>query len=127
MFVPVFDERYFTVFCFSGLSYEELRNRQNYPTGVNNGPMQLAMFGEVFVAIFNYFSWTSISLLLDTGAMAPFFKLWPDALINLANRVDGHFIKLERQRFNSSSTIPYDDLLRQARKVSRGKSSMRFL
>ncbi|XP_055327408.1 atrial natriuretic peptide receptor 1-like [Paramacrobiotus metropolitanus] len=103
----------------SGLSYEQLRNRRNYPTTINNGPMQLAMFAEVFVNIFSYFSWTSIGVLLDTGAMAPFFKLWPTGLLNIVTQKKNSNITLYRFEFDSSKSVAYSDLLIEVKKVSR--------
>lgn len=106
---------------FSGASFEELRNRKNYPTGINNGPMPMPIFAEVLMSMFSYFSWTSITLLLDSGAKSPFYKAWSGALINLVAQMKARTVTLEIQTFNSSATMAYKALLSRARKVSRGK------
>ncbi|OQV20751.1 hypothetical protein BV898_05329 [Hypsibius exemplaris] len=108
--------QYYSANCkvnFSGPT-SDLRDRQFYPTSVNNGPMQMSMFAEVFLEVFDHFGWYSVALVMDRGTPAPFFRMWTEALNGQLNSrlARGHSkLTLHQFGFDSRGVVDYSGIL----------------
>lgn len=89
-------------FCRS-LTIDGLQNRQRYPTMISTAPVQMQAYPEVLFAVMMEYSWSSVCVIRDKGALAPFYSQWIDAARNmLRGRFGSSKITFNVQYFNSS-------------------------